>query len=114
MKITPFIFSNDVERAIKFYSLLGDVSIRYQSDDWTELSVNGASFGIHHTTEPITVGNHMGLSYTTSTKLTELKAMLEENNVEIIRDIEDQGFADTMVIKSPDGIAIEILNHKAN
>lgn len=112
MKITPFVFSNDVERSIKFYSLLGDVNVVYQSDDWTELSVNGASFGIHHTTETIKIGNHMGLSYTTSTKLTELKAMLQENNIEIIRDIVNQGFADTMVIKSPDGIEIEILNHK--
>jgi len=112
MKITPFVFSNDVERTINFYSLLGDVNVVYHSDEWTELSVNGASFGVHHTTEPIKVGNHMGLSYTTSTKLTELKAMLEENNIEIVQDIMDQGFADTMVIKSPDGIDIEILNHK--
>ena len=112
MKITPFVFTNDVERSISFYSLLGDVSVVYQSDDWTELSVNGASFGVHYTSEPITIGNHMGLSYTTSTKLVELKATLQENNIEVIRDIIDQGFADTMVIKSPDGIEIEILNHK--
>ncbi len=112
MKLTPFIFSNDVERSIKFYSLLGDVTVVYQSDDWTELSVNGASFGIHYTNEPITIGNHMGLSYTSSTALTELKAMFETHNIKIIRDIIDQGFADTMVIKSPDGIEIEILNHK--
>lgn len=112
MKITPFVFSNDVERSINFYSLLGDVKIAYKSDEWTELSVNGSSFGIHHTTEPITVGNHMGLSYTTSTKLIELKVVLESNNIEIIQDIIDQGFADTMVIKSPDGLEIEILNHK--
>jgi len=112
MKITPFVFSNDVERSIIFYSLLGDVNVIYQSNEWTELSVNGSSFGIHYTTEPIKVGNHMGLSYTTATKLVELKASLKENNIEIVRDIVDQGFADTMVIKSPDGIEIEILNHK--
>lgn len=112
MKITPFVFSNDVERSIKFYSLLGEVTVVYQSDEWTELSVNGSSFGIHHTTEPIKVGNHMGLSYTTTSKLADLKTVLESNTIEIVRDIVDQGFADTMVIKSPDGIEIEILNHK--
>lgn len=112
MKITPFVFSNDIQRSLNFYSLLGDVQVVYQSDEWTELSINGTSFGIHHTTEPIKIGNHMGLSYTSSTKLVELKASLQENNIEIIRDIVDQGFADTMVIKSPDGIEIEILNHK--
>ena len=112
MKLTPFVFSNDVARTINFYSLLAEVTVVYESDEWTELSVNGTSFGVHYTPDAIKVGNHMGLSYTTTTKLTELKPKLLQHDIEIVRDIVDQGFADTMVIKSPDGIEIEILNHK--
>lgn len=113
MRLVSIIYVSDMDRSVDFYTGLGaELGATGRNPYWTELTMGDTPFALH-ITEPFTGpdSGRMGISLIADRPLEEVAAELRTVGIEPTRGIADESFGRSMVIRDPDGIAIQINEH---
>jgi catechol 2,3-dioxygenase-like lactoylglutathione lyase family enzyme len=113
MRLVPIIYVTDIQRAVAFYSALGaDVGPTGINAYWTEMTLHGSTFALHiHGAFGDVCAQRLGLSLIAEQPLETIAAGLAEHAIHLDRGITDESFGRSMVVRDPDGLAIQINEH---
>jgi catechol 2,3-dioxygenase-like lactoylglutathione lyase family enzyme len=116
MLLMPMVYVSDLTRSIEFYRLLGlQPSVTARSGDWAELRLGDAILALHATDRlPATGRQRVELCFASSEPLEALVERLESSGVPIERPIVDESFGQTVIVRDPDGLLIQIGNLDAD
>ena len=113
MKLMPIVYVTDMERSTAFYQgLLPAATLVSQSPFWTEFNVDGTTFALHYIDELPKNGLWVELALNSSDPLEEVVESLRLGGVELARDIQEETFGRSLVIRDPDGLPIQINEHQ--
>jgi catechol 2,3-dioxygenase-like lactoylglutathione lyase family enzyme len=114
MILMPIVYVTDMARSRQFYADLGFDPI-IVGDWWSELRAgDGAVLALHRAgDEQLQPGNQVELALATLESLEHVSAALHRHNVSIVREITDEGFGRSLRIADPDGLTIQINEHRA-
>ena len=113
MKLMPIVYVSDVERALTFYKLLGlQATANAPSPMWAELRLGDATLGIHRddalsSDQP----NRVSLNFVSTAPLELLVERLRAKGITPAREIADEAFGRSLVVRDPDGLLIQINEH---
>ena len=113
MRMMPIVYVSDVERALTFYKLLGlEATNNPPSPMWAELRLGDATLGIHRvdaldSKHP----NRVSLNFVSHVPLELLVERLRAKGITPARDIADEAFGRSLVVRDPDGLLIQINEH---
>ncbi len=111
MKPVTLVYVTDMETSLAFYRrLLPHAEVLSASRHWSELSVGSASVALH-LAEEVTAGSQVGFALLADRPLEDVAAALDEAGVALSRGIADETFGRSMVVRDPDGLAIQINEH---
>ncbi len=114
MRLVAIVYVTDMERSLVWYRrLLPDAELTSSSPFWSELSLGTASLALH-ITEAADRGTQLGIALTADRSLDDIRSDLAGSGVEIAREIADEPFGRSMVIRDPDALAIQINEHDPN
>ncbi|MCC6615912.1 MAG: VOC family protein [Anaerolineae bacterium] len=113
MRMMPIVYVSDVERALTFYRLLGlEDTSNPPSRMWAELRLGDASLGIHYIeTLADEQPERVTLNFVSQIPLEMLRENLRERGITPARDIIDEAFGRSLVLRDPDGLLIQIDEH---
>ena len=113
MILMPIVYVSDMQTSVTFYERLGfAVDQRSRSGIWTELSAGDAILALHaHETLPPAQPERVELSFVAEEPLEQLAERLRASEVELVRGITDENFGRSLVIRDPDGLALQINEH---
>lgn len=113
MKLMAIVYVTDMERSTAFYEgLLPRATLVSQSPFWTEFSVEGTAFALHYIDELPQNGLRVELALNSSDPLEEVVEGLRLGGIELAREIQDETFGRSLVIRDPDGLPIQINEHQ--
>jgi catechol 2,3-dioxygenase-like lactoylglutathione lyase family enzyme len=105
------IYVTDMERSLAWYrTLLPEAELVSTSPYWSELSFGPASVALHVAAE-VAPGTQLGFGLEADKPLEDIRSALTARDVEVSKDIGDEPFGRSMVIRDPDGLAIQINEH---
>lgn len=106
------VYVTDMDTSLEWYRrLLPAARVVSSSPFWSELSLgSGASLALH-LGETITPGTQLGLALTADRRLETVRDELAAQGVVIEGEVQDQPFGRSMLIRDPDGLAIQVNEH---
>jgi catechol 2,3-dioxygenase-like lactoylglutathione lyase family enzyme len=114
MKLMPIVYITDMDTAIEFYTALGmNVGNKGRSNMWTELEMGDFLLALHHI-DPLPA-NQIGrveLAMVAEMPLEDVVNRLKENGIVLERDITDEAFGRSILVRDPDGLPIQINEHE--
>jgi catechol 2,3-dioxygenase-like lactoylglutathione lyase family enzyme len=111
MKPFTIVYVTDMERSLAWYrSLLPDAALVSTSPYWSELSFGPASVALHSAAE-VATGTQLGFALEADQPLEDILSSLTTRDVVVSKGISDEPFGRSMVIRDPDGLAIQINEH---
>jgi catechol 2,3-dioxygenase-like lactoylglutathione lyase family enzyme len=113
VKLMPIVYVTEMGRAIDFYTALGlQAHHADRSGMWTELSMGDAVLALHRVPVlPNTADRRMELAFVCTEPLEALTARLKAASVPLERDIADEAFGRSILLRDPDGMLIQINEH---
>ena len=113
MRPVTIVYVTDMDASLEFYrKLLPQADVISQSPYWSELALEGASIALH-ITERVEPGSQLGLALTADTPLEAIADRLASVGIPLDRDIADEAFGRSMIIRDLDGLGIQINEHAA-
>ena len=112
MRLVTIVYVTHMDRSLGWYRrLLPSAGLVSSSPYWSELSIgDGASLALHGA-DDVAAGTQLGVALTADRPLEEVRNSLVAKEVEIARDIAPEPFGRSLVIRDPDGLAIQINEH---
>nr|NIR37005.1 hypothetical protein [Actinomycetota bacterium] len=86
MRLQPIVYTQDVARAVTWYSVVLGTEPGYQSEAWTSFPVGDASLGIHHV-EGLPVRGRVELSLVATESLEDLVERIGADGIEPVEPI---------------------------
>lgn len=110
---------SNMKEAVSFYAHILGMSVVYETEYWTSLSIDGLTVGLHWTggnSIPAIAqddhGANQGATLTLqSDNIQEDKQLLIDNNVIIVSEL-DEEFGEIIVFKDLDGNILKLMNPK--
>ncbi|MDH3540268.1 MAG: VOC family protein [Acidimicrobiia bacterium] len=110
MKLQPIVYTTNMERAVDWYGKVLAANPIYTSDIWTSFAVGDAALGIHHVEERAAASN-VELSLIATSPLEEVHGRLVAAGIAIERGIQDEPFGRSLLLRDPDGSAVQVNEH---
>lgn len=112
MRVVPVVYVTDMDVSLDWYRrLLPDADLVSTSPYWSELSLGSTASLALHTIGEISPGSQMGLALEADRRLEEVAEHLVKAGIAIDRGIADEAFGRSMVVRDPDGLAVQINEH---
>ena len=113
MRLVPIVYVSDMHRSVTFFTGLGaTVGGDGINPYWTEMRLSGTAFALHiHEPFEETTTRRLGLSVAVDQPLEAVAARLAGEGIDLDRGIADEAFGRSMVVRDPDGLAIQINEH---
>lgn len=113
MKLMPIVYVTDMERSTAFYQgLVPNGTLVSRSPYWTEFNVEGTSLALHYIEDLPKDGLWVELALVASEPLEAIVEQLRLAGVDLDREIQDETFGRSLVVRDPDGLPIQINEHK--
>lgn len=114
MKLMPIVYVTDMNRAITFYTALGlQVGAKGRSNYWTELTMGDGILALHFVESlPEKQIGRIELALVSDEPLEELVMRIKSNGLTLEREITDEAFGRSILIRDPDGLPIQINEHE--
>ena len=109
MKLMPIVYVSDMQRSVDFYRLFCD-GIHSQSGMWSEFSIGDSRFALHRA-DPIPERSRIELAFLSTTPLEQVVDHLKSGGVVLEREITDEAFGRSILVRDPDGLPIQINEH---
>ena len=109
MKLMPIVYVSDMQRSVDFYRLFCD-AVRSQSAMWSEFSIGDSRFALHRA-DSIPQQSRIELAFLSMTPLEEIVEQLKAGGVVLEREITDEAFGRSILVRDPDGLPIQINEH---
>lgn len=111
MKLQPIVYTTHMDRAVEWYAaVLGD-GPGYRSDVWTSFGVGGAELALHRV-DRLPEGSRVELSLVATESLEALVERLASRDISVERGIQEETFGRSLVLRDPDGLAIQVNEHE--
>lgn len=110
MKLQPIVYTTRMAESVAWYSKVLDTEPGYSSEAWTSIPAGGATLGIHHVEER-PANTYVELSLVTDGPLEEVVGRLESHGIEITEPIREQPFGRSLLLRDPDGAAVQVNEH---
>jgi catechol 2,3-dioxygenase-like lactoylglutathione lyase family enzyme len=113
MKLMPIVYVTDMGRALDFYTALGLQPVHTdRSGMWSELALGDALLGLHKTDRvPLEQASHIELALVSEEPLEQLVMRLKAAGLSLEREITDEAFGRSILLRDPDGLAIQVNEH---
>ena len=115
MRLMPIVYVSDMGRAIDFYSALGlTTDVTDRAAMWTEMRLGDGILALHKSDPQVrhdVRASRLELAFVARLPLELLVARLTAMGVALERNITDEGFGRSIMIKDPDGLLIQINEH---
>lgn len=112
MKVVPIVYVTDMQRSLDWYRrLLPNAELVSTSPYWSELALGTAASLALHIVDNVTQGAQLGLALEAERSLEGIAESLATAGIAIDRGIADEAFGRSMLIRDPDGLAIQINEH---
>jgi catechol 2,3-dioxygenase-like lactoylglutathione lyase family enzyme len=109
MKLMPMIYATDLDRSIAFYRKLGfELGNVQRSGGWAELRLGDGMLALHEADSVPPEQGAVLLTLLSEEPLPDLEVKLVADGVEIERQVTDEAFGRSMVIRDPDGLSVQI------
>jgi predicted enzyme related to lactoylglutathione lyase len=111
-----FVPVSDMDRAIEWYSRLLDLPIQKTSHHGTiyDLPMQGDVGLILDSTKPSVSNSSQPLFFFWTDDIQQSYQFLKENQVEIVREVENIGSVSTLTFKDPDSNLLMVCQRKIN
>lgn len=113
MTLMTLVYVTDMAASTAFYSVLGaEASLVNRTRTWAEFRVGDATLALH-ATEKLPRERFCGLelSFNSTEPLEVLVQALQKAGVPLYREITDEAFGRSVVVRDPDGLPIQINEH---
>lgn len=110
MRLQPIVYTTDLEAAVDWYGRVLGTAPNYRSAVWTTFGVGSGSLAIHRV-DAAPEGSKVALSLIATEPLEEVLARVEPFDVVVERGIQDETFGRSIVLRDPDGLAIQVNEH---
>lgn len=113
MRLMPIVYVTEMARAIEFYTALGlSIGPKGRSGMWTELTCGDATLALHFADKlPEKPVGRVELALVSQQPLETIVDMLRQNDITLYRDITDEAFGRSIMVRDPDGLIIQINEH---
>lgn len=112
MRLQPIVYVTDMFRAVEFYGKLGLSANAHGNPMWTSFDVGDGMLGLHHVDLlPDSAGGRVALSFVTVGPLETLVSHLQQEGITLVREITDETFGRSILVRDPDGLLIQINEH---
>ena len=114
MKLMPIVYVTNMDKAIDFYTALGmKVGNKGRSAMWTELEMGDFLLALHYIDKlPEKQIGRVELSMVTELPLEDVVNQIKENGLTLEREITDEAFGRSILVRDPDGLPIQINEHE--
>lgn len=114
LKLMPIVYVSDMSRSLDFYLALGLTADYLQRDGvWSSLKAGDAALGLHllDPLPPMREVDRVALALVSEAPLETLVARLDEQGIAPARGIRDEPFGRSLLLRDPDGLAIQVNEH---
>ncbi|MCP5025201.1 MAG: VOC family protein [Actinomycetia bacterium] len=112
MKLLPIVYVTNMDRSVRFYTLLG-FRPSTVGEFWSELEAgSGAMLGLHGATGPLDGGTQVELNLVADQPLEEISRLAGDHQMKVAREIRDEIFGRSFVLTDPDGLAIQVNEYR--
>ena len=113
MKLMPIVYVTDMGRSLDFYIALGLQSGHTdRAGMWSDLSLGGAMLGLHKIEHiPEKQIGQVELALVSEEKLESLVDRLQNAGIMLERQITDEAFGRSIMLRDPDGLLLQINEH---
>ncbi len=113
MRLMPIVYVTDMTRAIDFYTSLGlAIGTKGRSGMWAELTCGDATLALHVADKlPEKPVGRVELALVSQQPLETVVDTLRQNGITRYRDIADESFGRSIMVRDPDGLIIQINEH---
>ncbi len=112
----PIVFVTDMAASVAFYRRLGFEPAGPVNEQWTELRAGDrALLALHGTdgTEPVSPAHgRVELAFAAPGRLEDVLAELRAAGAEVVRGITDEPFGRSLVVADPDGLPLQVNEHR--
>lgn len=113
LALMPILFVSDVDRSVTFFQTLGlQLTAHDRTSGWAELRLGDAVLALH--TMPPQQKVVVELSFDSREPLEAVATRLAAAGMALDQPIVDEAFGRTIVVRDPDGNAIQIGEHDRN
>lgn len=113
MTLMTIVYVTDMAASTAFYEALGaEVSQVNRTKTWAEFKVGDAILALH-ASDALPTERFCGLdlSFNSTEPLETLAQSFKQAGVSLYREITDEAFGRSLVVKDPDGLPIQINEH---
>jgi len=110
MKVQAIVYVTDMSRSSDWYGKVLGTDPAYDSEMWTPFSLGDATVALHRTSH-LAEGSRCDLSLVADEPLELLVRRLDEAGVAIERGISEETFGRSIVLRDPDGTALQVNEH---
>ena len=113
MTLMTIVYVTDMAASTAFYTALGaEVSLTNRTRTWAEFKVGDAILALHASSElPAERACGLDLSFNSTEPLETLVQSFKQAAIPLYREITDEAFGRSLVVKDPDGLSIQINEH---
>lgn len=114
MKLMPIVYVTDMDKAIDFYTALGlQVGVNGRSAMWTEMVMGDSTLALHFIESlPENQVGRVALAMVAERPLEQIVDDIKHNGLTLEREISDEAFGRSILIRDPDGLPIQINEHE--
>jgi catechol 2,3-dioxygenase-like lactoylglutathione lyase family enzyme len=117
LTLMPIVFVRDMAASVAFYQRLGFRPVRPPDEQWTELRAGDRAVLALHASdgaeaEPPSGHGRVELAFVAPCRLEEVLAELEGAGAAIVRGITDEPFGRSLVVADPDGLHLQVNEHR--
>jgi predicted enzyme related to lactoylglutathione lyase len=112
MRLQPIVYASSMDRTVGWYeAVLGRAPVS-RSAAWSAFDIGGAMLGIHLGERTAPAGP-VALSLIATAPLEEVLARLAAAGITPEGEIVDQPFGRSFVLRDPEGLAVQVNEHRA-
>ena len=111
MKLQTIIYTPEMDRAVEWYSQVLNTEAVYRSDVWSSFTVGDAKLAIHRSDNQPN-DSRAQLSLVATETLEDISDRLTSSQIAIHRGIQEETFGRSLLLKDPDGFAVQVNEHE--
>lgn len=112
MRLQPIVYTTSMDRVVDWYAAVLGCNPVHRSDVWTSFSADGATLALHRV-EELPEGSRVELSLVATESLEALVSRLTSSGIAIERGIQEETFGRSLLLRDPEGLAIQVNEHEA-
>lgn len=115
MRLMPIVYVSDMGKAMDFYSALGlTTDVTDRAAMWAEMQLGDGILALHRSDPQLrheVRASRLELAFVATQPLELLVERLIATGIALERNITDEGFGRSIMVKDPDGLMIQINEH---